>query len=511
MIPLSQLIMPISPVTPSGGQMGAALGDAGEMMAQQRERDRQFSQKQLEDYQKWLDEAAQRGLQREHYEGVNRYYDAQTALHKDQLTEKQNAEASKRATTLFDAFRKAKTPEERAQIRQQLQGAGFNVTESDTELPEIPAAPEQAPEKMPVSPGGYANPPKANPKFAKDLAAYMASPGAQASTEEPGPSTATSPFPWDLAGFPEPKAPPKPSRGGKFTVTDKQGNQVLSYDEPLVRSQTRQRILDAAAPMVEGARNPENKAAADKAADLAAGALDATGDPKYALDTFMKAYQAEIGQFKKSYREGTGGTRAGPGVPGKQELNRLNIIEQREDALISKHLGAEKAADLVKMEHSLDELEARLKAGGGHNEVLAQVADVKAANGRAAAQQEFKAIQGATGAAANLETLMNHYLTPDGHISEETVRQMLAGVQQLRAAARNDRERIAAAIEQDFNTSMIPQMMTPEEIEKGRRRVRGAASGNYGESKPPEGTKAPAGGASGEERAKKWLREHGGG
>jgi len=561
--PFAGLITPITPVAPAGGQMGAALGEAGDAAALQRERDRQFQQKQLDDYQKWLDQAADREVKSKHFDQINAYYNAQTALHKDQLAEKQNALGEKRAQQLFDAFRKAKTPQDRENIRQELQRAGFTVTEADTELPEEPAAaPAEAAPAPAAAPGTYAHPPKpggALPPISKatkgvlqnhaepntvgmgrggitlpvqktqpmGIDAFMASPEAQASAASPeaasaggelppemqkNPYDGGSLFPWDLAGFPEPKppTPEKPKRGGKFTVTDKSGNQVLQYDEPLQQQKMRQDILRVGEPLITQGRNEINRDAANRAADAAAADYAAFGDSGKAIDLFTKLYGQQVGQFKKEFPGGGGG---GPAGPSKTDIK----LAERDDTLVQHVIGRVggqyemKAVDqsITMAKNSLSSMNEH--TGMGDLNAFKQY--LLAMSGKVVTDKEMEQFMHSSGAWTGWEKKYNEYMN-EGKFPPQFLRSLQTLMQGFIANAEAKRK--------ELGENAYQQVLGLQGSEQAAAVARGHFTGfdqpvgatPLGQPKPKAGAGHPApatGGASGKARAEAWLKSQGGG
>lgn len=437
MIPLAELITPQTPVGQGlHGGWGTSLGEAGQMMADTAEKDRLFKQKQLEDLARWQDEAAGRGIQREHVEGTNRYYDAQAETHRMGVDEKNRLEAEKRANVLFDAFRKAKTPPEREAIRQELARNGFNVSEHETDLPAEPGT------ENPPAPTGPKEPDvkgAAQDWWTALSAPFKAGGGdAEAAKDSAGGASASSLMPWDLLGFGDQKkpAPETPKRGGKFVVTDKTGNTVLTYDEPVQRVQARQHILDAAAGLIDHSRTPENKQAATRAADVAAAALDATGDSKYALDTFLKTYQAETSQFKKAPVAGVGGT--GGGGPSKTAIKLEGMDREATNQIITRvardeHTKA--AADTEQDAIQGLKLIQDMNSGTGDFGAFSQY--LKSMSGKVVTDREREQFQGSEGIWTELENKSAKYFNNGRYAPEymhELEKVLLLTLQRAREA-----------------------------------------------------------------------------
>ncbi len=441
---------------------------------------------------------AQEGLESEKIKGSNEYYKTQAATHKEDVEQRHHDRLEKDFALAHQAMVNAKTPEARRLAQQALASAGAALGYSAIEEP------SDAPQAQPLAPvpdkpqAAYPNPPKPSPSFMGALGAAIsggpAGPGhGQYSSPDSMPDL--SPMPWEQLGAPKPEKPvgtvsEKPTGPTKFVLRDKNGASVYEWDEPLLHHKNTEALKDVAKAAVGGALTPEEEKAVDAAAREVAPFLDQLG-PKAAMEEMRKRTEMSIGQFKKRGVGGGGGP--GPGVPGKAELQRLKIVQDEENHLIEKHLGIEKAADLSKMDQALNNMDAALTAGGGMNQVIAMVEQVKAANGRAAAQQEFKAIQGASGAMSSLETLANHYLDPQGNISPETVRQMRAYIVEMKKAIQADRDRIAGELGQEFESSEpLKKMMKPDEIAAMHTRIQG-----YGGNRPKAATD--------EERKKKAL------
>lgn len=368
----------------------------------------------------------QLGIEKIATEGKNRYYDAQADTHRLDVENRGKIAGEKRVNVLMDAFRKAKTPDERDAIRQELTRNGFNVAEQDTDLPEIPGQPGAKP---------------AAPKEEKGVGAFLNLFGDQMSKAfqggAGGDQVAAGGASSSLDGLQTPAVPQKPKRGGKFVVTDKEGNPVVTYDEPLHKSQGRQRILDAAEPLIGGGRTPENEAAAQRAADAAAGALDATGDSKYALDTFMKLYAAETGQFKKEHRQGVGGG-GGPAGPTKVDIKlsefdnkTVNDIIHRVETTYHTKAASDSENDALQGLKMIQDLDS----GTGDYAALANY--MKSMSGKAVSDKERAAFTGGEGFWAEMETRGNRYLN-GGRYAPEFMRELekvlMATVERAREA-----------------------------------------------------------------------------
>lgn len=437
MIPLAQLLTPVAPIG-AGQQPAEALGAFGRMMvsiAQERAR--------AEENSRQFD--AKHALDIEETHGRNDYYKSQAETHRAALDARAGEAREKRTNQLFDAFRKAKTPTEREQIRQELGRHGYQVDEVDTDLPLPPADPAiaaAAPPAATTPTGPAARPakPPAASAFSRQLGAFMAGENEPTAALAPGLGGDTggpvgSPFPWAMLGLEEPAAAPasssgppapaKPSRGGKFVVKDSSGVPVLTYDEPVHQQRARDEILHALTPLVGGATTPEEQNAAEKASGVGAGALEATGDPKFALDRALDAYRTEINKYRKEYRplHGKGG-----GVDGepmsKEQRMRLGAVSDDASKIIDQvardgnYKGVDKAGGDVR--RGLEMLSGD-RSGFRDTQAMAQL--LREMSGLAVSDAEYRRTVGGEGAVERLKIALGQ-ITDGGKLPDSTVREL---------------------------------------------------------------------------------------
>lgn len=484
MLDWSGLLTPYAPprqVAPNNaiGEMAQSVTQNAQFQQQQQaaaaeaQRKNQLALAQLsqEDRQKLADQA----LQHMHVEGVNKYYDQQAELHKEQLAEKEQARKDKAIESLRLAFRAAvkrgtSGRSERDQIRSQMASLGYNIGEEDTDLP-APAASVMPAEAVGVPSAAAATVKRAkapSKKFAGQLGAYMASPEATAPSGQSGEQVdeeagASIPQPGvlppeitgmgaEVQGTKQPMEQKTASRGGRYTITDPAGIPIDSYDEPLQRSKERANIEAAMAPLIGNPRNEHEKMAAQKAADHAM-AMSEQVPFEQAIKSGLGIYQAEMSQFKK---EGPGGHGGGSGGLGpKGEYTRDKDVETLTMNIIKSETTAKKVANLEEMDRALSEAEGMLKEGGrfGHNAGLLAV--TKAFNGRAAAQKEFAALQTSQSYWGELEQYLNKF-KPDAPISSEMLTHMAKAIDITRKELEQRRREYAEDIRKDVTASAIP-------------------------------------------------------
>lgn len=308
-------------------------------------------------------------------EGKNRYYDSQAETHRMAQEQARNAATEKRASALFDSFRKAKTPVERRAVMDELQRLGYSVEEQETGLPA--EAPPEAPaaEAAPAQPGSPAAPtkparapktPKPNKKFMSALGQIVADESApeekfSAYMDDMGKETGLGPInkeplvgPGALAsvlGIPgaeaasgeasgasaagdvaAPEVPAAPTRGGRFVIKDKSGATVHQYDEPLERMKSQLAIKGALGAMGVAASNDRERNAVQAASVAGAQMLDLGLQPdqavKYSLDVYNKTLNQE---YRKSYPQGHGG-----GGGGGQDLKTQRFEGEERNRIITR-------------------------------------------------------------------------------------------------------------------------------------------------------------------------------
>lgn len=513
MLDWSGLLTPYAPPRPvqsNATETAQALAQAAQF--QQKERG-QAEQEALANQLAWakLSQAdrqklADQALQQQHISGVNKYYDQQNELHKEQLSDKEEARKQKAIDSLRVAFRAAvkrgtSGKAERDQIRQQMATLGYNIGEEETDLPAPPAAPLLPPEAggIPQVTTGKAKP--VSKKFGGQLAAYMATPEATASSqptgeqvdEEAGASTPVAGvLPKELMGLGSTQmsgqvegskqaTEQKPvSRGGRYVVRDAAGIPVDTYDEPLERQKEQAQMEAAFAPLVNGARNEHEKAAALKASAHAVAELERV-PYENASKSGMDLYKSEMGQFKK---EGQGG-RGGGGLGPKEERAIDTNVENQTMAIIKNENTVKKMANLEDMDRSLSEAQGMLKEAGrfGHNAAL--LAITRAFNGRAAAQREFQALQHSQSLWGEIEQALNR-LDPGAPASTEILGQMGKAILASKKELEARRKEYGEAVERDVKGSAI-HWRNDEQRDRQARRAREQLTGRASESTPEAG------------------------
>jgi hypothetical protein len=306
-------------VSPALGRIDvSALERAGQSMSDRAK----YEQARLD---RLAQEAKKYELDKSETEGRNKYWDMQAETHRLSQEQARGAATEKRASVLFDSFRKAKTPVERRAVMDELQRLGYDVQEQETELP---AEPTPAAEVAPTQPGPPATTPGKTPKPNKGfmsalgqivssenaqeapvdesqlgkgtLASVLGIPGAEAMSGEASGASAAG----------EIAAPTAPTRGGRFVIKDKSGAVVHSYDEPLERMKSQMAIKGALGAMGVTATNDRERNAVQAASVAGANMLDLGLPPdqavKYSLDVYGKTLNE-----KKHGASGPGGGAGG--------------------------------------------------------------------------------------------------------------------------------------------------------------------------------------------------------
>jgi hypothetical protein len=486
---LSSIMTPWQPTPPRRDVAGDILGEAEKAQAA---KEADAKQKETE-----RSHRATEATEASKVEGTNKYYGLQAETHKEDVEAKHQDRLEHDFAIAHQAMAKAKTPEERNMARQAMTSAGAALGYTSHDEPSAIPAEATTPEVPDDTSHAYAKPPKANPQTLAAIAGQVNDPNAPQGEgagqyTSPDQTPALTPMPWEsLGGVQGMSTPPEGASSGKvdvpnatagwklagpskFVLRDKNGAPVYEWDEPLLHHNNAQALQQMAEASVHGALTPEESKAYESAAKEVAPMLDQLGE-KEAMNQMNKRVEIALGQYKK---RGLGG--AGGGIPGlsKAEVGRLGQVETEVDRLVQHGSGREKLTQLTGTEQELDKLDAHLKAGGGIPETLAIVAAVKAANGRAAAQQEFQAVKGAAGAMSNLETTLNHYLDAHGEVSEEVIRQMLADAKTVREAVQKAKDNIGEGVAGEIAHSSIP-FKSDEERKTQSARGRGAITGKY--------------------------------
>lgn len=480
MIPLAQLLMPITQVgAGQHGNVGGSLGSAGEMLADIRNREDQLAQRKAEADAQNANTGRQLDISEKKVDETNEYYRERNRINALKVDDDKKQKGEKRAQALFDAFRKAKTPEEKDGIRQELARAGFSVDESDSDLPVAPGVdkPTGAPAKPKEDTGVGA---ALSAFFGPVASAVKATQGGG----EPGSQSEPGLINWDLLGFGAPKAPEKPKRGGKFTVKDAEGNVVQATDEPMALDKKKQAILASARPLIDDGRSPFNAEAADRAANTAAGILESTGDAKYATDKFIELYKSESDQqFKKNRLPGAPGA-GGPAGPSKAEI-KLSEYENKAVNDIIARVGRDyhvRAATDSENE-ALQSLKMMQEMDSGTGDYAALAGIMRSFSGKAVSDRERAAFTGGEGFWSEMETKANRYLH-NGRYDPVFMREL---EQELSLIVERSREAKAAAAKVGVGEARGSRLS-----DSAVDVVSGHFSGTFNES-PPAPTRRPAG------------------
>jgi hypothetical protein len=441
-------------------------------------------------------------VEHESVKGRNAYYQDSVDARREATQERGNANREKRVGFLMDAFRKAKGTQERDLIRQELTRLGYSVDESESEF-QAPVQAEGAGAILPeaAAPPAKAGPgvPKPNKKFMSALDQFMNTengkePGAPA--EDPG----ASPMPWEALGMP---AAPKPKgKGGRFSIRDREGNLVQTFDEPAEKEKSRGAIEAAIAPYIDDPRNPEQQAAAKRASEVAERAISAGFSDKEALQLGINQLNKEMGSFKAQKLPSSapapakGGAAAGGsglGV-GRQEQSRLGALSDDTQTFLFKLSSDQKIPDARKALAETAEMESALEKAGqdGFSGGAALSRYMKSISGAAVSEREVDRIMGGAGALSQWETKLNRY-TNGGKLDDDLIR----GLKNITSRARqvfNERIQNAVQTGQGYFRNNVG-LATPEDRAKQEELVSGFFTGKWSDQKPPSGPKggAPSG------------------
>jgi hypothetical protein len=513
MMPIGALLspnVPVSKVDTSG------LGDMGEVFLKlgEEQKNRALREKLAAD---------QNALEKTKIEGTNRYYDMQADTHrmlaedrKDARREKEQGILDKRMDFLRDAYRRAKTPGEKASVLDQIRSHAASMGMSFEELPSEASAPapdvaatgsaEGKPGFTPFGPPGFKTP-KPNKKFAGQLGAYMASPESGASSQGPDVASAeqtVSPFPWDAVGLPgpAPEAKPKaPAGTGRFVLKDKAGNVQQIWDEGANTSENRKAII--AMMQTRPGDSPEEKAAAERAIQRGTEALSLVG-PEKAAQLADADYQREMAGYKKQPTQAQKGS-GGPGGPTKAEF-KVATIEGEERNRIIARVGRDynaKAADETESFANMAMQKMRLATGTGDYAAFADW--LKSESGKVVTDREREAFLSAAGGFTGLQNRIGRW-TNNGRFDPKYMSEVQGLMEAIKNEIRAKRDRAASLARGEAERSGL----SPESVDV----VGGHFTGEFtGGTKAPLGARKPAEGAkpggSGRARADKWLSEQG--
>lgn len=487
----------------------SGLSDAGRMLEQRAQYD-QNRQDRLEK------EKRDYALEQSATEGRNRYFDAQAATHRMQIEQAKNADAEKRARSLFDAFRKAKTPNERRAITDELQRLGFQVEEQETEMPAESAAAPASPAQAPPVPGATAapkpakgkKPPKPNPKFAAALGQIVSEEGAQeAPVDEAalGPGSLSS-----VLGVPgvggtagemgaasaKVDIPETSARGGRFLIKDKSGATVHSYDEPLERMKSQMAIKGAMNAMGVAAVTEREKAAVEAASAAGAQMLDLGLAPdqavRYSLDVYGKTLRQE---FKLSRPDGTGGSGGGGSVMGKEERQRVGALSDDASKIIDQVARDGKMGEVSKAGLHINrglELLKGDRSGFRDTQAMAQL--LREMSGLAVTEQEYNRTVGGEGFKTLVEKALAFY-TSTGGLPDETIRELKEVFTRAQASYKRALGAMGSKAYEQVNRRLL--LGTPEERAAQADAARGYFTDEYGSPSAPAVPKGkPGGGAA---------------
>lgn len=232
-------------------------------------------------------------------------------------------------------------------------------------------------------------------------------------------------------------------RGGKFTVTDKDGNVIHEYDAPLEQKRTRDQIQAMAEPLVGRARNSEEEKAYAAAAESTA-KLVGVLPPNELVKYFQDSVKTQLGEFKKS-RMG-GDAVGGPAGPSKTDLKVESMGNEETNRIIARVRAtthAEKAAEAeAAAQAGLASLDSAGQGGMQQLEALKQ--HMLALSGKVVTDREMGQFMGSTGVWNEIQAKLGKY-TAGGEMPPEFLSQLrgvlMTGLQTARtrrnAAAQN--------------------------------------------------------------------------
>lgn len=447
MIDLTPFLMPpprpnLAPVG-AGAQAISGLADFQAKQAQLAQENELLQQKQQLAEQ---DSAAKNALQALEVSGRNKYYDAQAETHRMAVDAAQKRQMNADRAKLGEAFRKAKTPEQRQLILQEYKRLGLEHREEASDLDAqaaggatgaetgIPAPAEPTESTMQFY-GGQNEPTDVGPNFALQQGikkAVEGAPNTEPSKEEP--------FPWELLGMGEPKPaeaaqPAKPQGKGKHIIFDpKTGEEVLVYDEKLQKAQTEQEMQDALLPAGEGGLTPESQKASKVAAQMAAKIFDATGNREFAITQAQNWLKGEMGQFKDRYAGGGGGVGGGgTGLTKQQQQAEQNMNSETRQWYNSIKSG-EQFTNLESSKRG-SELGLKLLAGPSGTEQLAGMKQyLYDISGKVVTKGEMDQLLASSGGFTSIEMFADRWLA-EGQMPEKFKRNLTALLQTKLAAA----------------------------------------------------------------------------
>jgi hypothetical protein len=462
MIPIHALLTPYeAPAIAPVGLVGERLGGLGDFLEKRRENEianELERQRQDQSYELGKGNLAE----------TSRYHDLLGAQRQDTLDEKANAAKDKQREGLFNALRKAQTPDEKASIIKEFKRLGDTVEETETALP-APAPEPIEPTPAKGAPKTRLEPPEfagwgalgnAKPSgFRKSLDAYMASgAGGASSGEEP---TASPPgvLPPEIAALvPEGSSSVKPStsaeapknRGGKFTIRDAQGNIIHEYDAPLEKQKVLTQITAMGAPFVKNAGFPEDEKAAQAAAEYAS-TLVGVLPPDKIPDAYLKAYQENLSGYKKKHIEGQGG--GGPAGPSKTDIKMQQMANDDTNRIIARVRQTSHVTAAEDAEESARRALAALDAAaqGGMQQLEAVKQHMVELSGKVVTDREMSQFMGSTGYWNEAQAKLSKYIA-SGEQPKEFLHQ-LRGVLETglqRALARKN-----AAAQNAYQQSML--------------------------------------------------------
>lgn len=530
MIPISSLITPYHPLEQAApGAVGNALGGLGTFLEDRK-------QNQVADELNRLKADRSYELEKSATEGKNDYYATQAETAREKLKAdaeaKQNASVGKLLDQLPEAHRKGDTAKVSA-LYDRLKAMGYGVQESDTELPEEKPSPSKDAVQgvnAQTAKGAKPSPKRASiepPEFAgyDALAAARSGPtlstSSYATTGEDGeqlppppPGTATkSPMPPEIAALAPAGLPASPSagtppvkRGGKFTVTDKEGNVIHEYDAPLEKKRVRDQIAQMAEPLVGQARNPEEEKAFQSAADSTA-KLVGVLPPDQLVKYFQDSVKTQLGEFKKSRMGDQGG--GGPAGPSKTDLKLEGMANEETNRIISRvrsttHVTAAEDAERTAL-RGLASLDAASQGGMQQLEALKQ--HMLELSGKVVTDREMSQFMGSTGVWNEIQAKLGKYAN-GGELPPEFLKQ-LRGV--LTTGLENARRAKNDAAQNAYQQSMLATG-DPRQAAIARGNFNGDFSVDDGASKPklaprqgpakPAAPHAPGGGDEAARKAK---------
>jgi hypothetical protein len=204
--------------------------------------------------------------------------------------------------------------------------------------------------------------------------------------------------------------------GGRHVFKDQQGNVVAEVDLPAIRARHQESLNAALTPILDGAKTPAEKQAAQQALGFATKAVDSGQYSwKEAANEAIKFYQSSVGEAGKTARSGVSG-----------QLQQLRAANQQADHIIGQVARDARLPAMNDAERDLQGTVDALGTNSGPGDVIALRKLLKSIEGRAT-DADYTSMVNSSGWLNKFMNIPDNVL--EGRLTPEVIAEVKSNVQ----------------------------------------------------------------------------------